>query len=72
MKNLRPDLVVTVIWAIGSMTMLILMGMEVITSHKVMDRMLITIPAVSAIIVGYWFSKGKANGNGKSNGEPST
>jgi len=72
MKNLRPDLVVTVIWAIGAMTMLILMGMEVITNHKVMDRMLITIPAISAIIVGYWFAKGKTNGNGKSNGEPLT
>jgi hypothetical protein len=62
MKNLRPDLILSVIWAIGSMTALVLMGMEVIHNQKVVDRMLITIPAGSAIILGYWFSKGKSNG----------
>jgi hypothetical protein len=62
MKNLRPDLIITVIWAIGSMTTLVLMGMEIIHSQKVVDRLLITIPAVSAMIIGYWFSKGKSNG----------
>jgi hypothetical protein len=56
-KNLRPDLIITVIWAIGSMTAMLLMGMEVIHNQKVVDRMLITIPAGSAIIMGYWFSK---------------
>jgi hypothetical protein len=29
------------------------------------DRLLITIPAVSAIMIGYWFSKGKSNGEPK-------
>jgi hypothetical protein len=62
MKNLRPDLIITVIWAIGSMTTLVLMGMEIIHSQKVVDRLLITIPAVSAMIIGYWFSKSKSNG----------
>jgi uncharacterized protein (DUF983 family) len=62
MKNLRPDLIITVIWAIGSMITLVLMGMEVIHNTKVVDRLLITIPAVSAMIIGYWFSKGKSNG----------
>jgi hypothetical protein len=65
MKNLRPDLIITVIWAIGAMTTLVLMGMEIIHSQKVVDRLLITIPAVSAMIIGYWFSKGKSNGEPK-------
>lgn len=59
MKNLRPDLIVTVIWALGSMAVLVLMGMEIIHNQKVVDRLLITIPAGSAIIMGYWFSKGR-------------
>lgn len=59
MKNLRPDLIVTVIWAIGSMVVLVLMGMEIIHNRNVVDRLLITIPAGSAIIMGYWFSKGR-------------
>ncbi len=62
MKNLRPDLIITVIWAIGSGLVLVLMGMEIIHNQKVVDRLLITIPAGSAIIMGYWFSKGKNNG----------
>jgi hypothetical protein len=57
MKNLRPDLVITVIWAIGSMTFLVLAGMEIVHNQKIIDRLLITIPAGSAIIMGYWFSK---------------
>jgi hypothetical protein len=61
-KNLRPDFVITVIWAIGSMVVLVLMGMEIIHNQNVVDRLLITIPAGSAIIMGYWFSKGKNNG----------
>jgi hypothetical protein len=39
--------------------------MEVIHNTKVVDRLLITIPAVSAIMIGYWFSKGKSNGEPK-------
>lgn len=62
MKNLRPDLIITVIWALGAMITLILMGMEIIHNQKVVDRLLITIPAGSAIIIGYWFSKGRSNG----------
>jgi hypothetical protein len=56
-KNLRPDLIITVIWAAGSMIILILCGMEVIHSPKIVDRLLIGIPSGSAIIMGYWFSK---------------
>ena len=57
-KNLlKPDFIITVIWAIMAMTALVLMGMEVIHSEKVVDKLLLTIPAVSAVIMGYWFSK---------------
>jgi hypothetical protein len=64
-KPFRPDFVITVIWAIGSMIILILCGMEIIHNQKIIDRLLITIPSGSAIIMGYWFSKGgRSNGNG--------
>jgi hypothetical protein len=56
-KNLRPDLIVSVIWALGSMTVMVLMGMEVIHNQQIVDRLLIGIPSGSAIIMGYWFSK---------------
>jgi hypothetical protein len=59
LRNLKPDFVLTVIWALGSMIVLILMGMEVIHNQKIVDRLLITIPSGTAIIMGYWFSKEK-------------
>jgi hypothetical protein len=61
-KHLRPDLIITLIWALGSMTFLVLAGMEIVHNQKIIDRLLITIPAGSAIIMGYWFSKGKDGG----------
>jgi hypothetical protein len=63
MRNLRPDFVLTVIWALGSMIVLVLCGMEIIHNQKIVDRLLITIPSGTAIIMGYWFSKEKKNGN---------
>jgi hypothetical protein len=57
MKNWRPDFIITVIWAIGAMTAMVLMGTEIIHNQKLVDRMLITIPGGTAIIMGYWFSK---------------
>jgi hypothetical protein len=62
MKNLRPDFIITVIWAIGAMTAMLLMGMEIIHNQKLVDRMLITIPGGTAIIMGYWFSKDQNKG----------
>jgi len=56
-RNLRPDLIITVIWALGSMAILILCGMEVIHNQKIVDRLLIGIPSGSAILMGYWFSR---------------
>jgi hypothetical protein len=56
-KNLRPDLIITVIWGVGAMIALVLMGMEIIHNQKIVDRLLIGIPSGSAIIMGYWFSK---------------
>jgi hypothetical protein len=63
MRNWRPDFVLTVIWAVGSMIVLVLCGMEIIHNQKIVDRLLITIPSGTAIIMGYWFSKEKKNGN---------
>jgi hypothetical protein len=59
MKNLRPDFIITCIWAVGSMITLVLCGMEIIHNQQIIDKLLITVPAGSAIIMGYWFSKGK-------------
>jgi hypothetical protein len=69
MKNFRPDLIVTIIWAVGAMITLVLCGTEIIHNQKIVDRLLITIPAGSAIIMGYWFSRGKDNGS--AHGPPS-
>ena len=62
MRNLKPDFIITVIWAVGSMVALVLMGMEIIHSEKIVDKLLITIPSGTAIIMGYWFSK-RQNGD---------
>jgi hypothetical protein len=62
MNNLRPDLIITVIWAIGAMIVLVLMGMEIIHNQQVVDRLLLTIPSVSALIIAYWFGKNRYNG----------
>jgi|HubBroStandDraft_2_1064218.scaffolds.fasta_scaffold1161822_2 hypothetical protein len=72
MKNLRPDFIITCIWAVGAMTALVLCGTEIIHNQKIVDRLLITIPGGTAIIMGYWFSKGKGNGNGSPHGPPSS
>jgi hypothetical protein len=61
-KNLRPDFIITMVWTIGSMVALLLMGMEIIHNQQVVDKLLITIPSGSAIIIGYWFSK-RQNGD---------
>jgi hypothetical protein len=63
-RNLRPDLIITVIWAVGAMLAMVLMGTEVIHNQKIVDRLLIGIPSGSAILMGYWFSRErKGNGN---------
>jgi hypothetical protein len=54
---MRPDLIVTLVWGVLVSVAMILMGTEVIHNEKVVDKLLITIPGVSAIIAGYWFSK---------------
>jgi hypothetical protein len=55
--KMRPDFIITVIWGLGSMIVLVLMGMEIIHNQKIVDRLLLTIPAGTAVIMGYWFSK---------------
>jgi hypothetical protein len=62
--NLRPDLIITVIWAVGAMLAMVLMGTEVIHNQQIVDRLLIGIPSGSAILMGYWFSK-ERKGNGQ-------
>jgi hypothetical protein len=68
MNKLRPDFIITMIWAIFTFITMILMGVEVIHNQKVVDRLLVTIPAISAIIAGYWFSK--RNGHKENGGSP--
>jgi hypothetical protein len=63
-RNLRPDLIITVIWAIGAMLALVLCGMEIIHNQQIVDRLLIGIPSGSAIIMGYWFSKERKGNDG--------
>jgi hypothetical protein len=65
---MRPDLIITLIYGVGAAVVLVLMGMEVIHNEKVVDKLLITIPTISALIAGYWFNKSRHDG-GKG-GEP--
>jgi hypothetical protein len=60
---MRADLVITLVWAIGSATVMVLMGTEVIHNPKVVDKLLVTIPTISALIAGYWFNKNRNGGN---------
>jgi uncharacterized protein (DUF983 family) len=62
---MRPDLIITVIYGVGAAVVLVLMGMEVIHNEKVVDKLLVTIPTISALIAGYWFNKSRHN-----DGEP--
>jgi hypothetical protein len=62
---MRPDFIITLVWAVGAMIILVLMGMEIIHNQKVVDRLLLTIPSVSALIAGYWFNKSRHNGEPK-------
>jgi len=56
---MRPDFIITLVWAGVAATAMVLMGVEVIHNPQVVDKLLVTIPAVSALIAGYWFNKGK-------------
>jgi uncharacterized membrane protein YccF (DUF307 family) len=56
-KLMRPDLIITLAFGVISSTAMILMGMEIIHNEKVVDKLLVTIPTLSALIAGYWFNK---------------
>jgi hypothetical protein len=57
------DVIITVIWMVMVTVFMLLMGMEIIHSDKVVDKLLISIPTISALIVGYWFNKTRKNGS---------
>jgi len=56
---MRADLIITLIYGVGAAVVLVLMGMEIIHNEKVVDKLLITIPTISALIAGYWFNKSR-------------
>jgi hypothetical protein len=62
---MRADLIITLIYGVGAAVVLVLMGMEVIHNEKVVDKLLITIPTISALIAGYWFNKSRHDGEPK-------
>jgi hypothetical protein len=57
MMRPQADLVITIVWGVIVATVMILMGMEVIHNQQVVDRLLVTMPTVSALVVAYWFNK---------------
>ena len=59
---MQPDLIITLAFAAGAAIMMVLMGTEVIHNQQVVDKLLITIPAISALIAGYWFNKNRNGG----------
>jgi hypothetical protein len=60
---MRADLIITVIYGVGTAIVMVLMGMEVIHNEKVVDKLLVTIPTISALIAGYWFNKSRKGGD---------
>jgi hypothetical protein len=56
---MQPDLIITLVWAAGSAVVMVLMGMEIIHNQQVVDKLLVTIPTISALIAGYWFNKSR-------------
>lgn len=62
---MAPDLIITLVWAVGAAVVMVLMGMEVIHNQQVVDKLLVTIPTISALIAGYWFNKSRNNGEPK-------
>jgi hypothetical protein len=62
---MRADLIITLIYGVGAAVVLVLMGMEIIHNEKVVDKLLITIPTISALIAGYWFNKSRHDGEPK-------
>jgi protein-S-isoprenylcysteine O-methyltransferase Ste14 len=63
--NWPPDLIITVLYILVLFAMMVLMGTGVITNQRVEERLLITLPATSAMVITYWFMKARSK-----NGEP--
>jgi hypothetical protein len=60
---MQPDLIITLAFGVIAATAMLLMGMEVIHNEKVVDKLLVTIPTISALIAGYWFNKSRHKGD---------
>jgi hypothetical protein len=58
-RLMRPDLIITLAFGVIAAVAMVLMGMEVIHNEKVVDKLLVTIPTISALIAGYWFNKAR-------------
>ena len=65
--NWPPDLIITVIYIAVLFATMVLMGTGVITNQRVEERLLVTLPATSAMVIAYWFMKAR---NGKSPPSP--
>jgi hypothetical protein len=58
-RLMRADLIITLAWGVISATAMVLMGTEIIHNQQVVDKLLVTIPTISALIAGYWFNKSR-------------
>jgi hypothetical protein len=56
---MRPDLIITLAFGVIAATAMVLMGTEIIHNQQVVDKLLVTIPTISALIAGYWFNKSR-------------
>jgi len=54
---MRPDLIITLGFGVIAAVVMVLMGTEIIHNAQVVDKLLVTIPTISALIAGYWFNK---------------
>jgi hypothetical protein len=57
-----PDLIITIAYIVVLFATVVMMGTGYIHNQRLEERLLVTLPATSAMVIAYWFMKGR---NGK-------
>ena len=54
-----PDLIITVLYIVVLFATVVMMGTGFIHNPRVEERLLVTLPATSAMVIAYWFMKAR-------------
>jgi hypothetical protein len=60
--NWPPDLIITIAYIVVLFATVVMMGTGYIHNQRLEERLLVTLPATSAMVIAYWFMKTR---NGK-------